>query len=188
MRSAPLIVKSFYLRPVEVVAQELLGKLLCKDGVILRIYEVEAYGGMEDSASHCRFGKTRRNAPMWGSGGHCYVYLCYGVHQMLNIVTGPDGEGAAVLVRSCEVMAGVKKVLERRKTKMGPHLCNGPGKVAQALAVDKSHNLHPLFEPGGLTLRDGESPLLIERSERVGIAFADAKDQSALLRFIGKWS
>jgi len=187
MHLSPLIEQGFYLRPVEVVARELLGKLLCKGGVVLRITEVEAYGGMEDSASHCRFGKTPRNAPMWGSGGHCYVYLCYGIHQMLNIVTGPDGEGAAVLVRSCEVAAGAKIVLERRRAKMGPNICNGPGKVAQALSVDKSHNFHPLFESGGLTLRDGEGPSRIERTGRVGIAFANEKDQSALLRFIGKW-
>jgi len=187
MRAAPLIEMQFYLRPVEIVAQELLGKLLCKDNVVLRITEVEAYGGPEDSASHCRFGKTPRNEPMWGAGGHCYVYLCYGVHQMLNIVTGIAGEGSAALIRSCEVLGGAKTVAARRNAKMGPTLCNGPGKVAQALAIDKSYNFHPLYERGGLTLRDGEAPASIECAKRVGIAYADEMDRSAMLRFIGKW-
>lgn len=187
MRAGPIIEQRFYLRPVEVVAQDLLGKLLCKDGVVLRISEVEAYGGMEDSASHCRFGKTPRNEPMWGMGGRCYVYLCYGIHQMLNIVTGIAGEGSAVLVRSCEVMGGAKSVLKRRKAKMGPTICNGPGKVAQALAIDKSYNFHPLYESGGLTLRDGEGPSSIECAKRVGIEYAAGKDRSAMLRFMGKW-
>jgi len=187
MRAAPLIEQRFYLRPVEIVAQELLGKLLCKDDVILRITEVEAYGGKEDSASHCRFGKTLRNEPMWGLGGRCYVYLCYGIHQMLNIVTGVADEGAAALIRSCEVLGGAERVMNRRNAKMGPTLCNGPGKVAQALAIDKSYNFHPLYERGGLTLCDGEGPISIERAKRVGIAYADEIDKSAMLRFIGKW-
>jgi len=187
MRAVPLIEQQFYLRPIEIVAQELLGKLLCKENVVLRITEVEAYGGAEDSASHCRFGKTPRNEPMWGPGGHCYVYLCYGIHQMLNIVTGIAGEGAAALIRSCEVLGGTKSVVERRNAKMGPTLCNGPGKVAQALAIDKSYNFHPLYERGGLTLREGEGPKTIERAKRVGIAYANEIDRSAMLRFTGKW-
>ncbi|MDR1840339.1 MAG: DNA-3-methyladenine glycosylase [Holophagales bacterium] len=182
-----LIPQSFYLRPVEVVAPELLGKLLCRNGVVLRITEVEAYGGSEDSASHCRFGHTERNAPMWGMGGHCYVYLCYGIHQMLNIVAGFEGGGAAVLIRSCEVVEGLEKVLERRRAKPGMTtaiLCNGPGKVAQALAIDKSFNNHPLFLPSGLELREGSRPASIERSGRIGIGYASESDKSALLRYI----
>jgi DNA-3-methyladenine glycosylase len=187
MRPGPLIEQRFYLRPVEVVAQELLGKLLCKGDVVLRIADVEAYGGREDSASHCRFGKTPRNAPMWGIGGRCYVYLCYGIHQMLNVVAGDAGEGSAALIRGCEVLGRAKSVVKRRKAKMGPDICKGPGKVAQALDIDKSYNFHPLYQRGGLTLRDGEGPTSIERAERVGIAFANENDRSAMLRFIGKW-
>jgi len=188
MRAGPIVEQSFYLRPVEIVAQELLGKLLCKGGVVLRITEVEAYGGPEDSASHCRFGKTPRNEPMWGMGGHCYVYLCYGVHQMLNIVAGPAGEGAAALVRCCEVLGGAETVLERRRAKTaGPNLCNGPGKVGQALAIDKTYNFHPLYKKGGLALRDGPAPASVELARRVGISYASERDRSAMLRFIGKW-
>jgi len=181
-----LIPQNFYLRPVETVAPELLGQLLCRDGIVLRITEVEAYGGLEDSASHCRFGKTARNAPMWGIGGHCYVYLCYGIHLMLNIVTGNEGEGAAVLIRSCEVLKGLKKVMERRKAKPGAAeslLCDGPGKVGQVLAIDRSFNNHPLFESGGLELRVGAQPTNIERSRRIGIDYASDSDKADLLRY-----
>ena len=187
MQITPLIPQAFYLRPVEVVAQGLLGKLLCRDGVILRITEVEAYGGSEDSASHCRFGKTARNAPMWGMGGHCYVYLCYGIHQMLNVVTGNIGDGAAVLIRSCAVIAGLQTVLERRKVKPGAAICNGPGKVGQALAIDRRFNNHPLFESGGLELREGSQPESIERTGRIGVGYADEADKRAMLRFVGLW-
>jgi DNA-3-methyladenine glycosylase len=188
MQSSPLIPRSFYLRPVEVVAPDLLGKLLCGSGVILKITEVEAYGGPEDSASHCRFGKTPRNAPMWGMGGHCYVYLCYGVHQMLNVVTGGIGEGAAVLIRACEVLSGHQSAAARRKIKMitpGQPVCDGPGKVTQVLAIDRSYNNHPLFESGGLELREGRPPDSVKRAKRIGIDYAKENDKSAPLRFIG---
>jgi DNA-3-methyladenine glycosylase len=185
MKISPIIAQSFYFRPVEIVAQDLLGKLLCRDDVVLRITEVEAYGGQEDSASHCRFGKTPRNAPMWGMGGHCYVYLCYGIHQMLNIVTGKAGDGAAVLIRSCEVLEGLQTVLERRKAKPNVTICNGPGKVAQALAIDRDFNNHPLFEIGGLELRDGALPISIEQTRRIGIGYAKEEDKSAPMRFVG---
>jgi DNA-3-methyladenine glycosylase len=92
-----------------------------------------------------------------------------------------------VLIRGCEVLGGAKSVVKRRKAKMGPDICNGPGKVAQALAIDKSYNFHPLYESGGLTLRDGEAPTLIECAKRVGIAYANERDRSAMLRFMGKW-
>jgi len=184
-----LIPQSFYLRPVEAVAPDLLGKLLCGGGVALRITEVEAYGGLGDSASHCRFGKTPRNAPMWGMGGYCYVYLCYGIHQMLNIVTGDIGDGAAVLIRSCTVLDGLQTVLERRKLKQHSidSICNGPGKVGQALAIDRHFNNHPLFESGGLELLEGTQPASIEYSRRIGIGYADEADKLALLRFVGLW-
>jgi len=186
MQSSALIAQSFYIRPVEVVAPDLLGKLLCGNGVVLRITETEAYGGPEDSASHCRFGRTPRNAPMWGVGGHCYIYLCYGIHQMLNVVTGDIDNGAAVLIRACEVISGYQRAAERRGIKRvtpGLPLCDGPGKVTQALAIDRNYNNHPLFESGGLELHDGTQPTSIERTKRIGIDYATESDKSALLRF-----
>jgi DNA-3-methyladenine glycosylase len=75
--------------PVDLAAQRLLGCLLVHEGVTLRITEVEAYSGPGDSASHARHGRTARNAPMWGPPGRAYLYFCYGMHWMLNVVTGP---------------------------------------------------------------------------------------------------
>ena len=77
---------------VDLAAQTLLGQLLVHGDVTLRITEVEAYGGPLDSASHARHGRTARNAPMWGPPGRAYLYFCYGMHWMLNVVTGPEGE------------------------------------------------------------------------------------------------
>jgi DNA-3-methyladenine glycosylase len=188
MPDSPLLPQSFYLRPVAVVAEGLLGCRICRDGVVLVVTEVEAYGGPEDTASHCRFGRTTRNAPMWGVGGRCYVYLCYGIHWMLNVVTGREGEGAAVLIRSCEVVDGLQTVLERRRKVNGGRnaadICGGPGKVAQALAVDGGFNGHTLSEPGGLELREGVRPSSVERTKRVGVDYAEEKDRDAPLRFM----
>jgi DNA-3-methyladenine glycosylase len=204
-QSAPLLSQAFYLRPAEEVTLGLLGQMLCRDGVVLRITEVEAYGGQEDTASHCRFGRTARNAPMWGPGGHCYVYLCYGIHWMLNIVAGAEGDGGAVLVRACEVVDGMGEVMERRAPGMrlkvpdasgvrgAPDakriatICRGPGKVGQALDIDGDLNGHPLFEAGGLELREGKPPVSVERAKRIGIGYAKEKDRDAPLRFVGAW-
>src|SRR3954453_1323710 len=107
--------QSFYARDALDVAETLLGKLLQRGEVVLRITEVEAYRHPNDTANHCRMGRTPRNAPMWGPPGHAYVYLCYGIHRMLNLVTNDEGEGAAVLIRSCEPVAGLATVAERRR-------------------------------------------------------------------------
>ena len=98
--SGGLIPKAFFLNPVEAVARGLLGQLLCREEIVLRITEVEAYGGTDASASHARHGRTARNAPMWEEGGRAYIYFCYGMHHMLNVVTGREGEAAAVLIRA----------------------------------------------------------------------------------------
>ena len=166
------------------VARDLLGQHLRRGEVVLRIAEVEAYGGPEDSASHCRFGRTARNAPMWEAGGVAYVFLCYGVHHMLNIVTGPAGEGAAILIRACELVAGAEPVQARRGlTQEGPMLLNGPGKVAQALGIDLAFNGHPLYEAGGLELREGQAPAAILQGPRIGVPYAHPEHRSAPLRF-----
>lgn len=183
LQPGSLIPQTFYSRPVAEVARELLGAILRREGVALRITEVEAYGGPEDSASHCRFGRTARNAPMWEAGGRAYVYFCYGMHHMLNLVTGQAGTGAAVLVRACEPVEGLERIRERRHGLSGPALLTGPGKVAQALALDRSFNDHPLFEPGGLELRAGEAPAAILAGPRVGVDFATEEDRGARLRF-----
>ena len=182
-RPGGLIPPGFYLRPVAEVARELLGARLRHGEVTLRITEVEAYGGPEDSASHCRSGRTPRNAPMWRAGGRAYVYFCYGMHHMLNVVTGPEGRGEAVLIRSCEPLEGLDLVRQRRGGLQGPVLLTGPGKVAQALAVDRSFSGHLLFAPGGLELLAGEPVSGILQGPRVGVDFAGDEDRARLWRF-----
>lgn len=170
--------------PVDLAARTLLGQLLVREGVTLRITEVEAYGGPEDSASHARHSRTARNAPMWGPPGHAYLYFCYGVHWMLNVVTGPEGDASAVLIRGAEVLAGLETVLARRNTALvTPQLCAGPGKVAQALGLDRTFDGHDLLTPGGLELRPGSPPARILAGPRLGIAFATPEDQVRPWRF-----
>ena len=178
-----LISPQFFLRPVAEVARDLLGQHLSHEKVGLRITEVEAYGGSSDSASHARMGRTARNAPMWEAGGRAYIFLCYGMHHMLNLVAGPAGEAAAVLIRSCEPVAGLETIRDRRGGMDGPALLTGPGKVAQALGLDRSFNGHLLHEPGGLELHTGEHPRAILAGVRVGIDYAQPGDREALLRF-----
>ena len=165
------------------VARDLLGRHLRRGEVVLRITEVEAYAGREDSASHCRSGVTPRNAPMWEEGGRVYMYFCYGMHHMLNIVTGPAGDGSAVLVRSCEPVAGLDLVRARRGGLDGPALLTGPGKVAQALALDLGCTRELLYEPGGLELLEGQAPVVILQGSRVGVDYAREEDRTRPWRF-----
>lgn len=170
--------------PVNAAARALLGQRLVHGEVTLRITEVEAYGGPEDSASHARHGRTPRNVPMWGPPGRAYLYFCYGMHWMLNVVTGPEGEASAVLIRGAEVVAGLDTVLTRRRAvKATPLLCAGPGKVAQALGLDKPFDGHDLLVPGGLELCPGAPPASILAGPRLGIGFATPEDQARPWRF-----
>jgi DNA-3-methyladenine glycosylase len=174
--------QEWYRREVVTVAKDLLGRVLHRDGVALRITEVEAYLGPTDTAAHTRMGRTPRNAPMWGPGGHAYVYLCYGLHNMLNIVTG-NGDGTAVLIRSCEPVDGLGTFRRRRGGKDGPVLLTGPGKVGQALDLSTHFSGHPLFQRGELMLLPGEPVKQIAAGRRIGIDFAKPKDVRARLRF-----
>lgn len=178
-----LVDLSFYLRPVDQVARDLLGRYLRLGPVTLRISEVEAYGGPGDSASHARSGRTPRNAPMWEAGGRAYVYFCYGMHHMLNVVTGPPDRAEAVLIRSCEPVEGLETVLERRRHVKGPALLTGPGKVAQALGVDLAFTGRLFYEPGGLELLAGTPPAAILAGPRVGVDFAAPEDRDRPWRF-----
>ena len=149
----------------------------------LRITEVEAYAGPEDSASHARFGPTDRNAPMWGRAGLLYVYLCYGVHNMVNVSTGEAGSASAVLIRSAEVVGGGKFVVERRGRPASPQLCAGPGKVGQALGLSRHASGEDLCTRGGTQLwLSAETPALLH-GERVGIDFAQIADRKLRWRF-----
>lgn len=160
-------------------AWRLLGCELVRDGVRVRITEVEAYRGPDDTAAHTRSGPTARNAPMWGPAGRAYVYLCYGIHHLLNVVTGDEGEGTAVLIRAVEPVAGHDVLAQRRGGRTGPDALAGPGKVGQALGLDTSWSHHPLCEPGGLELRVGPAPAEVLAGPRVGVDYAEPVHRDA---------
>ncbi len=173
--------QSFFDRDVVEVARDLLGARLRRDDVEMRITEVEAYLGTHDSAAHARAGRTARTAPLFGPPGHAYVYLVYGMHHLLNLVTAADG--AAVLVRAAEPVAGLDTIQARRGGRSGPTLLDGPGKVGQALAVDVTWTDHAVYTPGGLEVRAGARPEGLLVGPRVGIDYAKPADRYAPLRF-----
>jgi DNA-3-methyladenine glycosylase len=174
-----LLPQSFYARECLEVAIDLVGKLLCHGPVTLRITEVEAYRFPGDTANHCRVGKTVRNAPMWGPAGHAYVYLCYGLHQMLNLVTDVEGRAAAVLIRSCEPVEGLSVVRARRGDREGPVLLTGPGKVGSALGLDTSFSGAVLFGGGGLEVHDAAPARALLIGPRVGVDYAEPVHRDA---------
>lgn len=173
----------FYARDALDVAPELLGALLRRGRVVLRITEVEAYRWPSDTANHGRHGRTARNDALWGPAGRTYVYLCYGVHHLLNLVTAKDGQASAVLVRSCEPVAGLDLIRRRRRGAEGFRLLTGPGNVAAALSLDLSWNSHPVYKSGGLEVRSGESPGNILAGPRVGVDYALPEHRHAPWRF-----
>ncbi len=132
----------FYARSTLDVARDLLNKRLVRclasERLSGRIVEVEAYVGTEDGASHARFGKTARNAAMFGPPGHAYVYLIYGVHHCLNVVTEEAGRAAAILIRALQPEEGLEVQQKHRGDRPIAVLTNGPGKLCQALAIDLS--------------------------------------------------
>lgn len=138
---------SFYNRSnVVSIARELLGKILVTrwDGAITsgRIVETEAYRGVTDRASHAWNGRrTKRTEIMYGNGGNGYVYLCYGIHQLFNVVTNVKEIPHAVLIRALEPMQGIETMLQRRgKQKPGYPLTSGPGNLSAALGIFTKHS------------------------------------------------
>jgi DNA-3-methyladenine glycosylase len=176
----PILLSSFFHRSCAVVARDLLGRHLRRGGVVLRITETEAYLGPADTACHTARGRTPRNAAMWGPLGRAYVYRCYGLHWMLNVVCGAEGGGEAVLIRSAAPVAGEEEWLPRRG---GRRDLAGPGKVAAALGIDRSFDHHDLTVEGGLELRAGRPATEVLRGPRVGIDSAAPADRDAPLRF-----
>ncbi|BCW99504.1 MAG: hypothetical protein KatS3mg024_2331 [Armatimonadota bacterium] len=153
-------------------AQALLGAVLVRDleGRLLagRIVETEAYL-QDDPASHSFRGRTARNAAMFGPAGRAYVYFTYGNHFCLNIVTGPEGRGEAVLVRALEPLTGLD-VMSRLRGRSAPReLLSGPGKICKALAITRELDGHPLDLPPLRLLVDGWDPGEIVSTVRVGI-------------------
>jgi DNA-3-methyladenine glycosylase len=137
---------SFYDRPADVVARELIGALIVSHvgGVRVagEIVETEAYTGPDDEASHAhiRFGRTERNDPMFCRAGTAYVYLIYGMHWCINVATGAEGFPAAVLIRAAIPVDGIEAARERRPGRPDHELMRGPGNLARALGVDRAQN------------------------------------------------
>ena len=132
--------RDFFARDTLDVARDLLGRRLVRvldsRRVSGRIVETEAYVGVEDQASHASPGLTRRNASMFGPPGHAYVYLIYGIHHCLNVVTEAEGSPAAVLIRALEPLEGLSIMRRRRGGRSDEELTAGPGRLCEALAID----------------------------------------------------
>lgn len=139
--------------------------------VRVRITEVEAYKGSDDPASHAFRGRTRRNGSMFERPGTLYVYRSYGIHWCANVAAGPEGVGWGILFRGGEVVDGLGVARARRGRE--DELANGPGKLAQALGIDHSHNgSYLLDELSPLRLEPGSPPDLVMATPRVGISQA----------------
>ncbi|HEX2203574.1 MAG TPA: DNA-3-methyladenine glycosylase [Longimicrobium sp.] len=170
---------AFHARPAEEVARALLGTLLVSevDGLrcVAEIVETEAYVGPHDAASHAweKYGRTARNDAMFGPAGTVYVYLIYGVHWCINVVTGDEGFPAAVLLRAGRPVGGIDVARARRPGRPDRELMRGPGNLARALAVTGEHNRHPLDRPP-LWLAPGRAvaPGETETGPRIGITRA----------------
>ena len=151
-------------------ARALVGAWLCRcmeDGSVMRrrITETEAYCGEEDTACHAHKGRTTRTDVMYSAGGCAYIYLCYGMHEMLNIVTGPEGRPEAVLIRGVEG-------------------AEGPGRLTKLLNIDRSLNHEDLVASDRLWIESDDSRVKFTASPRIGIGYASKRDQKRKWRFL----
>lgn len=178
-----ILPRSFYLEgDVVHISKKLLGKIIVTDIdnqlTLSRIVETEAYDGRMDKACHAYPNrKTPRTEVMFKEGGRSYVYLCYGIHSLFNIVTNAEDEPNAVLLRAVEPIIGVATMVNRRKIKSQINLTNGPGKLANALGITRSFNDVVLF--------DATSPIYIAeemdkkdkpeivQTRRIGVDYAE---------------
>ena len=150
-------------------AKALVGAWLCRrleDGSIVRrrIIETEAYCGEEDTACHAHKGRTARTDVMYSAGGCAYIYLCYGMHEMLNVVTGPEGRPEAVLIRGVEG-------------------AEGPGRLTKLLKIDRSLNREDLVASDRLWIESDDLRIKFTASSRIGIGYASKRDQKRKWRF-----
>ena len=160
--SATPLPRDFYARDARIVARALLNKVLVVgDGRAGRIVEVEAYLGSDDAAAHSHRGKTARNATMFGPAGHLYVYFTYGMHYCCNAICGDVDEGVGVLIRALEPIEGIERMRAARpRARRDVDLCNGPGKLTQALGIDRRHDGADLVvgDQGIVIVDDGTPP------------------------------
>ena len=158
---------NFFNKNSTALAESLLGKTLCRkvDGVVIKdiITETEAYLNEQDSASHARFGKTKRNHLMW-ENGKVYIYLCYGMHYMFNITSGINENAGAVLIRATKNF-------------------KGPGILTKNFKITQSLNGACIFNSDEIWLEESEINFKIEKLKRIGINYANKKDINAKLRF-----
>ena len=162
--------RDFFARSVHEVAPDLIGVTFLVDGVGGRIVEVEAYD-QEDPASHGYAGRTARNAAMFGPPGHAYVYRSYGIHWCLNFVCDVEGRAEAALIRALEPTHGLEAMRGRRGLDDPRALCSGPGKLCQALGIERRHDGLPLDEPPFELLAREHAPEIVT-GPRVGITKA----------------
>ena len=153
----------FYNRPCLAVARELVGKVLIFGDKRLRIAETEAYCGESDTACHAHKGRTKRTEVMYMEAGTVYIYLCYGIHWLLNIVTGEVDEPEAVLIRACVD-------------------ADGPGKLTKRLEITGDLNRSSVCS-GPLYIEDDGFSCQVVTDKRVGIGYASQEDQNRLWRF-----
>lgn len=163
-----ILPQTFYARDTLTVSQELLGKILCFNGITAQIIETESYIGEDDPACHAAKGRTNRTKIMYGPAGNAYVYLIYGMYYCLNIVTEAEGFPAAVLIRG---------VIQHTPTQF---LLNGPGKLCRALGINKTHNGQNMTVDESFCVIDaGHTPKFII-TPRIGIS----KGQDKLWRYL----
>lgn len=160
-------------RPVWQAAPDMLGWFLCRrlgDSVLRgKIVETEAYAAGEDAASHAFRGPTPRNRSMFGEAGRAYVYFIYGTHFCLNVVAHPPGEAGAVLVRALEPVDGLDVMQRFRGDKPATQLCSGPGKLCQALQIDRTLDGCDMMDSGELWLEPRPACGAVSSGPRIGI-------------------
>lgn len=160
--------KEFYLKSAETLAPLLLGKFVCvQKGTEVfryRITETECYQGEDDTACHAHKGKTPRTEVMYREGGYVYIYLCYGIHHLLNIVTGEKDHPQAVLIRGVEQFPG-------------------PGRATKAMGITTQLNGEDLCDSSKLWLEDDGAVPHYQTGKRIGIDYADKKDRDRPWRF-----
>ncbi|MDD3498282.1 MAG: DNA-3-methyladenine glycosylase [Candidatus Moranbacteria bacterium] len=180
----------FFNRKTEAVARELLGKVLVrkigKDKISGKIVETEAYIGSHDLACHASRGKTERTSAMFKKAGIWYVYMIYGFYHCLNIVTEEKDHPSAVLIRALEPLEGIGKMKKNRKTDEILNLASGPGKLCQALEIDRGMNCTSAISKGAkLYIEDRKIEIpksKIKKTKRIGVDYA-GKWKDRHLRF-----
>jgi DNA-3-methyladenine glycosylase len=156
----------------EEVAPRLLGAIVRRDGVAVRLTEVEAYAGERDPGSHAYRGRTRRNVVMFGAAGRLYCYLSYGMHVCANVVVGREGSASAVLLRAGEVIEGHAQARARRPAAATDRdLARGPGRLCAALGIGLADDGTSLTD-GTVRLELGDVPRRVEAGPRTGLRLA----------------